>query len=435
MNKREINENAALGESIVKIRHKSGLDIYVIYKDFNEYSAVFGTRYGSCDSAFTDKTGENIIIPAGTAHFLEHKMFESSDGGDVSAEFAAIGADANAYTSSDTTVYLFSCTERFYDALEILMKMVLSPHFTEENVKKEQGIIAEEIRMCEDSVSEALYYLLMRAMYGEHPAAVPIAGTLKSVSEIKPELLYKCYNMYYRPSNMALSVCGRIDPDEVERIADKLLPISSPVQEGEASGFPDGAACVSDAANGTESPVCACSRVEREMEVSKPLFRIGIKYPEGGVDAVCTVLSEILFGECEDFYCGLYEKGLLSENYSYGYACRRGTSYFAVGGDSDDPEAVFSAFCSLAAGLRENGVSPDALERAKRVAYADFLKEFDNIEAVAEDVFDYTIAGADPLSRGDECMAVTLDEVNAAARRILVPERFALALVNPKRRA
>lgn len=423
MNKKEITENPAIGEKISRIIHRSGLDIYVINKDFAEYSAVLGTRYGSCDTTLSLPGEEKIIhIPAGTAHFLEHKMFESPDGADVSAEFAALGADANAYTSSDTTVYLFSCTEHFYEALEILIKMVLlTPHFTPENVRKEQGIIAEEIRMCQDSASEALYYMLMRAMYGEHAASVPIAGTVGSVSKITPELLYACYNTYYRPSNMVLSVCGRVDPDEVERIVDKMLPETEifPV-----ASDPDTAAA--------ESQVCVLPRISREMEVSIPLFRLGIKYPEGGTDAVCGVLSEILFGECEEFYCGLYDKGLLSENYSYGYACRRGSSYFAAGGDSDDPEAVFDAFCAYAENIRKNGVSPEALERAKRVLYSDALKEFDSTESIAESVFDYTIIGADPLGRCNAYMSVNTEEVNGLAGKILIPERFALSVVYPK---
>ena len=417
MNKREIIENKLLGEKLVRIRHRSGLDIYVLNKEFTEYTAFFGTRYGSCDSTLTDSNGHTSTVPAGIAHFLEHKMFESPDGEDVSAGFAALGADANAYTSADTTVYLFTCTERFYEALELLIKMVTTPYFTPENVKKEKGIISEEIRMCRDSVSDALHYLLMGAMYGEHPAAVPIAGTVDSISKITPSLLYACYNSYYRSSNMVMSVCGRIDPDEVERVVDRALPGKETPK------------VIFDRHKDTIE--CARKRAEREMEVSIPVFRIGIKYPEGDFPAACQVLSEILFGECEELYCSLYEKGLLSEYYSYGYACRRTAPYFAAGGDSDDPEAVFEAFCEYAGRLRERGVSAEALERARRVMYADALKSLDSAEA-AESIFDSAILGMEPLGRAEEFLAVTIEDVNALAGRVLSPERFAMSVVYPK---
>ena len=85
-------------------------------------------------------------VPEGIAHFLEHKMFENEDG-DAFLKYAKTGASANAYTSFERTAYLFSCTERLEESLEILLDFVQRPYFTEETVKKEQGIIGQEIRM------------------------------------------------------------------------------------------------------------------------------------------------------------------------------------------------------------------------------------------------------------------------------------------------
>ena len=132
-------ENAFIGEKYTLIKHKSGLDIYVFPKDLSTYYALFATKYGSIDNTFkTENETEYTKVPDGIAHFLEHKMFENEDGIDTFAKFAKTGACANAYTSFRTTAYLFSCTDMFYDSLEILLEYVTSPYFTPENVEKEQ---------------------------------------------------------------------------------------------------------------------------------------------------------------------------------------------------------------------------------------------------------------------------------------------------------
>ena len=116
---------------------------------FSGIHAVCGTAFGSVDAAF-ELDGTRVEVPAGTAHFLEHKMFESEEG-DAFALYAATGASANAFTSFDKTCYLFTCTDRFEENLAILLGLVSRPYFTAQTIAKEQGIIGQEIKMYEDS--------------------------------------------------------------------------------------------------------------------------------------------------------------------------------------------------------------------------------------------------------------------------------------------
>ena len=136
MNK-QIIKNADTGESYIKAKHKSGLDIYICEKhEFSTAYAIFGTRYGSVDNSFR-KIGESDFtrVPNGIAHFLEHKLFESEDG-DAFSRYAKTGAAANAYTSFDRTCYLFTCTGNFDDSFDILLDFVQHPYFTAETVAK-----------------------------------------------------------------------------------------------------------------------------------------------------------------------------------------------------------------------------------------------------------------------------------------------------------
>ena len=415
--KKEILKNAFIGEEAVKLTHESGLTVFVIKKDFTTAYAMFGTRYGSFDNEFT-LDGERISVPHGIAHFLEHKMFETEDGEDTFEQFAEIGADANAYTSTDRTAYLFSCTEEFYEALRILINMVMTPVFTKENVQKEQGIIAEEIKMCEDRPGNALHYNLMRAMYEKNPVRIPIAGTVQSISEITPELLYKCYGAFYRMNNMAICICGDVDADKVAEIVDEMIP------KGRAS----------EVIFDTVSDVSDVYRklIETEAEIAKPLFSIGIKHPEGCSDtaAACEILSEALFGECEDLFSDLYEGELVSRFRAY-YEYGRASCHFGITGDSFEPEKVYEKVLDYVKGVREKGVSRDAFERAKRNAYADSLRAFELSEDIAEGLFDAFLVGENYLDSAEGYQAVTYEQVNTLAKSVLTENRFCMSVVYP----
>ena len=159
------------GKQLLSFTHKSGLEVF-IYKmeDFRTTYTVFGTRYGSIDNCFSSD-GETVTVPAGIAHFLEHKMFECEDG-DAFLKFAKTGAYSNAYTSFDRTCYLFNSTNLFEENLKILLNFVSVPYFTKETVEKEQGIIGQEITMYDDMPNWRVFHNLLNALYKEHPIKI-----------------------------------------------------------------------------------------------------------------------------------------------------------------------------------------------------------------------------------------------------------------------
>ncbi len=416
---RTIRENARLGERYTELTHESGLKIYISKKALPTYYAIFATRYGSVDNVFS-VDGETLEVPEGIAHFLEHKMFENEDGGDAFELYAETGADANAYTSFDQTAYLFSCNDRFYESLEVLLNMVTHPHFTKKSVQKEQGIIGEEIKMCEDRPSDALYYGSLRAMYSESPIRIPIAGTIQSISKITPELLYKCYESFYRMNNMALCICGDVDEDKVIEVVDRLIP----KEKQEKPIFKDH----------TESPCVASEYFSTKRDVSKPLFKIGIKFPEGTEELApaCSVLAGAMFDETEDFFADVYENQLVGQYY-FDFEYMRGAAYFCLGGDSDHPEKLYERFKAYCKRIKNEGISCDAVERAKRALYADVVRSFDRSESVAYELLGNFLDGGDVLSLPERYMAVTKEAVDAVAQLALNEERFCLSTVMPKR--
>ncbi|CDE84559.1 peptidase M16 domain protein [Clostridium sp. CAG:273] len=222
----KIIESSKIREKAYIEKLENGMDIIIIPKKnaIKKY-IIWGTHFGSIDNHFImPNTGEEVYIPDGVAHFLEHKMFEQPNGTNSLDTLMALGIDANAYTTNDHTAYLFECTDNFYEGLDELMDYVQHPYFTEENVEKEKGIIGQEIGMYDDDPGWQLYMNAMDCMYKENPIKIDIAGTVESISKITPDVLYKCYNTFYNPANMTMVVCGDFEPEKLlEEIKKRLI--------------------------------------------------------------------------------------------------------------------------------------------------------------------------------------------------------------------
>ena len=244
----------------------SGLEVFILPKmEYSKQFAIYATNFGSVDMRFS-VPGENKVteVPAGVAHFLEHKLFEEEEG-NVFDRFSRLGASANAYTNFTTTAYLFSSTSNFYKCLEVLLQFVQSPHFTDENVEKEKGIISQEIRMYDDNGEWKSFFNMLQGLYHRHPVRVDIAGTVESISGIDKDVLYKCYNNFYHPDNMALIVVGNVDIDETMELVEKNAKKNLSEREEEIKRYyPE------------EPPHIHAERIEQVLAVSQPIFNIGI---------------------------------------------------------------------------------------------------------------------------------------------------------------
>ncbi|MBR4881728.1 MAG: insulinase family protein [Clostridia bacterium] len=418
--------SALLREKYYYIKHKSGLDIYVFPKKMASTYALFGTKYGSVDSRFKKADDHDFIeVPAGIAHFLEHKMFENEDGVDTFARFANTGAQANAYTSFGITAYLFSATERVYESLDILLDYVTHPYFTKENVDKEQGIIAQEIRMCEDNPGRALSFNLLKSMYSDHNIRIDIAGTVESIAEITPELLYSCYNTFYNLNNMALCVCGDVELDKVLESADRNLKTAEPFD------------VISEAK--PEKPevnekYCTC-----KMQVSMPMFANGVKDVAISTDptermkknAAISVISDMLFGKSSSFFNTMYDEGVISGSIDLWAEHNKSYSFITLSGEAPDPDAVYKRFLDLVEKTKQTGLDKEEFTRCKRVMYAGLVKSFDSTEEIANNFLGYVFDDGDILDFTDIMGNLDYDYTNELFRSMFRDEYYTLSTVYP----
>ena len=304
-----------IGETVLRTTLPNGLTVAVVPKPlYRKRYAFFTTRYGGMDMRFRlDGVWHNT--PAGIAHYLEHKMFDTEDGNALQ-ELSQNGAEPNAFTSNATTAYYFDCTEHFEENLRILLSFVSVPYFTQESVDKERGIIGQEIRMVEDTPDWRVYTNLLECLYHSSPARVAIAGTVESIAEITPETLYACHKAFYDPANMMLCVVGDVKPDEIAAIAEEILPES----RGEVIERDYG-----------QEDMRVVEKFRREaMEVSMPQFLVGFKCPpaaDGAAlmrqDIIADIACDILLGDSSPLYQRLYDKGLINGSFGGGFfLCR-----------------------------------------------------------------------------------------------------------------
>ncbi len=415
-----------LGEHYYRIDHDSGLVIYVAPKEMSGTYGVFSVRFGGSVVSYL-REGEPVTLPQGCAHFLEHKLFENEDGTNADDVFSALGAYDNAYTSSERTAYLFSATEQVDKALSHLLYFVTHPYFTKKTVKKEIGIIAEEIRGCIDDPYDRCYMNMLDAMYFENPVRFEICGSEESISRITPEVLYGCCRDFYTPANMALTVSGRVKPEEVLAIVDRELGTE---KRPFLCTFP-----TFDEPKRVKTPY-----VERRMPVGKPLFCIGVKDCDIPKDTRerykktegMNILLHMMFSEAGAFYLEMLEKGILSPGFDSGYSASPRTAYVMFSGESDDPELLLERIKEETRRCRKQGLDKDDFEREKRCVYASYVSDFDSTEDIAFALTSYAHDDIGLFEYPDIIESIDLPYVTSLLEEVLKEDCFVLSTVKPE---
>ncbi len=410
-----------MGDKYYLIDHPSGLKIYVYpKKGYKSTYAIIGTKYGSVNTRFKVDGGKEISVPDGIAHYLEHKLFESEDG-DAFAKYAKTGANANAYTSFEKTCYLFSCTEKFEESLEILLDFVQSPYFTPETVAKEQGIIGQEIKMYDDSPSWRVMFNTLVGMYRKHPVRIDIAGTVESIAEITAEKLYDCYNSFYNLHNMALCVAGNTTVDQVLSVCDRML---KPCEQHEVE-------CIFE----DEPYEVAQSKIEQKFPVTIPMFDLGFKENIGSepISAEKCAHTDILLCALASQSSPLYNKLLDMEliNTTFDFERMEGPNYAAIlfGGESRDPEKAAQVIKEYIDKTKAEGVNKADFELAKRAVYGSTITDFNTNENIANVMIDMHFQDRELFSYVDAIRNATLDNINKRLSEILDTNNCTLSIV------
>ena len=374
----QIIENLKVKEKVYIEKLKNGLTVMIIPKEgVKKKYIIWGTHYGSNDSKFIVPGEKQVTeVPKGVAHFLEHKMFEQENGRNSLDVLSSLGVNANAFTTNTHTAYLYEATDNFYEALDEFMDYVQHPYFTDENVEKEKGIIGQEIMMYDDYPEWKVYLNALEAMYHSNPVKLDITGTIETISHIDKDILYKCYNTFYNPSNMCLVVCGDFKPNEILKEIEKRLIDRK--AEGEIKRIYE-----------KEEETIVNPKIESKMEVSIPLFTLGIKcFPPKQKEKVKThiaidVLLNLIIGESSSLYQELYKSGIILNMPSFEYEFTDEYAHILISGVSRNPDIFFDMFNKEIDIFINNGINEQDFERVKKMIYGEYIKEYNDVSNIA----------------------------------------------------
>ena len=422
MNIKEVR-NELLNEKYYDIDHPSGLKIFVMPKEnYSSTYAIFATKYGSIDTMIQMDDGTFKEIPEGTAHFLEHKLFESEDL-DAFERFAKTGASANAYTSFDRTGYLFSCSANFKKNLEILLDFVQNPYFTQATVEKEQGIIGQEIDMYKDAPDWEVMFNCLRTMYHNLPVRIDIAGTQESIAQITAKTLYGCYDNFYNLHNMVLAVAGNVSVDEVIEVAYKALkPVDGKMAQRKLIDEPKE---VLD------------SYVEEKLSVATPQFMFGFKEsrdtPERTTkeEISMEILLDMISGQSSELYKRLFDGKLINSSFGFEYFTGFGYSCVLFAGESNDPKSVSEEIVKEIKKFRETGFDKTAFDRTKKKLYGRMIMGMNDVEGLANNMAVSFFAGENIFTDFEIFKTVTLDDINDIFKKTLDENYSVLSVIKP----
>ncbi|MEC5422628.1 pitrilysin family protein [Virgibacillus sp. C22-A2] len=416
-----------IAETIYTEKLNNGLTVFLLPKpEMAKTYGVFSTDYGSMDLTFVPIDGnEEITVPEGIAHFLEHKLFEKEDR-DVFADFGKQGASPNAYTSFTKTAYLFAATTNIEENVETLINFVQDPYFSEESVEKEKGIIAQEIKMYDDQPDWQSFMGTIKGMFKNHTVNIDIAGTVDSINAITKDDLYTCYNTFYHPENMTLFIAGNFDPESMIKLIKtnqdskefkKMNAIERKIHEEPAEVAEKNSKIVMP----VSVPKCTIGIKESTSELTKEEF---LKK-----DLLQDMVMGHYFSKGGDFYLELYNEKLIDGSFYYETNLEKNFGYTLIGSNTDHPERYASKVKELLLSTASSGLTKDDFERIKKKKIGQLLRAMNSLEFIANKYTHYHMLDIDLFEIIPAIQALTREDANDFIKNWIQEERIAVCTI------
>ena len=401
-----------IGEQLYETEINTLRVYYIPKKDFTNSFAILTSDFGSADVEFSIDGGDSYKrYPEGIAHFLEHKMFEMPGGENIFNRFTELGASVNAFTNNHQTSYHFSTTTNFDESLKLLLKMVFTPHLTEENTEKEKGIIAEEIKMYDDHPGFRGYMEALKSLYVNHPVKEDIAGTVESIYKLTATDLQECYNAFYNPRNMILVLSGDLTIESFEKI------ISDGVVPGKDLQL------VKKTYNEPTMVNKKASTIEMNLQV--PNYLYGIKVLPGKEsllkeNLIGSLITKLIFGSTSDFYEENLRNGQINDSFSAAMSLDKDHGEIFIGGESKTPDKTLNLIENYISEALENKEFFENKEkdliRIKKSMIGSFVNLFNTVNKIGTTTTAMLLLGEDLFSYVHILKEISLKDVEEKFR-------------------
>ena len=321
--------------------------------------------------------------------------------GKTGGDMRVRGIDSEIYTDEDYLAAVQAVIAGFRDFQGCTLKEI--SYAGDETVRKEQGIIGQEIRMYDDNAGWRVFFNMLQGMYHSHPVRIDIAGTIESIAKIDAELLYKCYNTFYNLHNMVLVLAGNVRTNDVLSVADELL---KPCENIEL-----------ETVFQEEPYEIVKSEVTEHLPVGSPIFNIGIKcrplsgYQRLKANMECYIAGSVISDPSAPLYKRLIDEGLI--NSTFGFEVFDGDGFFTLifSGESSDPKLLLSRLTDEIERVKAEGLDKSLYDSIKKSTYGGMIMESNNAEAVAGNLISAFMSGVEPYDSIKVLSEMTYDDV------------------------
>lgn len=373
-------------ETIFHEKLDNGLNLILMPKaNYNSTYANLKINFGSINNLIN--LDNNIIrIPAGTAHFLEHKMFDKKDY-DVTDLFDNNGAYSNAFTSFNSTNYLFSSTKNISENIIILLNMVQNPYFSANKIKKEIGIIKQEIDMYASDPNAKIYFDTISNLFPKTSLSYDIAGTLASIKQIDEKILYAVHENYYVPENMTLTIVGCFN---VDRIIDDIKKIKMPGRKFSQNHVIQK---TKNEINASKSNLVRKKTVNMGLHqnkvalayrgnVSQNIFLSNAKY-----ELCLEILFDTLFSENSNYLNDLFNQKIIDDSFEFSFEIEKMYGFIIFISETNNPDQFINSIKKIVEDTHENiGDLSKEIELQKKESIGNRISLMNSLEDLSSEL-------------------------------------------------
>jgi zinc protease len=374
---------------------------------------------------------DETLSEAGLAHYLEHMLFKGTTarpGGFIDREVEGVGGRMNAGTSLDFTYYhMLLPAGRVLAGIDTLADISVNASLDETQLEREKRVVLEEMRLGEDNPNRFLSRQLYGAALDGHPYGRPVIGRADLIRALPRDQLVRFYRRHYVPEAFTLVVVGAVDPTQVLEAARQAFGRLT------RSGI-----------RRLPTPIPGEIR-PRQVELQRPgthtylgLAWLGPKLDHADTPAVDVLVGILGQGRASRLTRALRDRLGLVNSIGTGYTAMEGAGVITLTAQLDPANLarVETEVWRELTKVREEGVNADELERARTAEEARREFQAETAEGRA-----YALGHAETIWRLDEELAyldriraVTGEQVRAAARRYLDPDRAARVVFVPGNR-
>ncbi len=387
--------------------------------DFESVAVSYYVRTGSRD--------EPDPTIAGVSHFLEHMVFKGTktlDWQEITLEFNKIGAELNAFTSHESTVFYARVLGEYLDRALALLSDMMYPRLAESDFETEKEVIINEIARSEDQPYNLAFRRMMQVYFGSHPLGHDVLGSRESIADMKIEQMRNYWNQRYAANNLILAVAGNFDWDHVVAEAERLC---HNWRKGDASRHVE----AYQPSQPINEIIVDPKLKQQIMIVAMPA--VDVKDP----DYYAAILGGSILGDTDGsrLFWNVHQKGL-AESASAGIWAMEGTGIMMMEANSTPEEAprVLKLLNEELNSLLTDGIYEDELRRAKDKWISNMVlsseSTFSRMRSIANDwvIEGRLISVEEEIERIEK---VTVEDVMRSLKRFPIQEKQVLIALGP----